>query len=79
MKKASEVEPIYVQFINRFKTEIAIRGLTQTEVADMLDTSDQCIRNWIYFRRQMSGEFVVKVGKIFNIDFSRFTLEGEDE
>lgn len=79
MKKASEVDPIYVQFVNRFKTEIAICGLTQAEVADMLDTSEMCIRNWIYLRRQMSGEFVVKIGKIFNIDFSRFTLEGEDE
>ena len=79
MKKANEVDPIYVQFIKEFKRQIALRNLTQTEVASMLDTSDICIRNWIYFRRQMSGEYVVKVCKIFGIDCSKFTLEEKYE
>ena len=79
MKKVNEANSIYIQFIKEFKKQIALRHLTQEQVADMLDTSDVCIQNWIYFRRQMGGEFVVKIGKIFNIDFSRFTLEGEDE
>ena len=79
MKKVNETDSIYAQFVKEFKKQIALRQLTQKQVADMLDTSDVCIQNWIYFRRQMGGEFVVKIGKIFNIDFSRFTLEGEDE
>lgn len=78
MRKMDKSNIAYVQFINEFKKQIAIHNLTQTKVADMLDTSETCIRNWIYFRRQMSGEFVVKAAILFNIDFSQFALEEED-
>lgn len=77
MKKAKEVDPIYIQFVQEFRKQIALNGLTLVEVADMLDTSDVCIRNWVTFRRQMSGEYVVKIGKIFNIDFDKFVLKGD--
>lgn len=62
-----QLDDSYVQFVYLFKKEIAARGLTHKQVAEMLNTSEMNLHNWLYFKRQMMGEFVVKIIMLFGL------------
>lgn len=62
-----QLDDSYIQFVYLFKKEIAVRGLTHKQVAEMLNTSEMNLHNWLYFKRQMMGEFVVKIIMLFGL------------
>ena len=61
----------YVKFVKQFMKEIAIRNMTQSDVAGMLNTSRSNIQNWVNLKNRMSGDFVFLIAKVFNISLDQ--------
>jgi putative transcriptional regulator len=53
---------------NRIKAALAEKGITNKELAELLDISDQTVSKWCTNNRQPSVEMLFEVGKVLKVD-----------
>lgn len=60
----------YRKFIKKLRREIAMQGMTQKEVAELLGCSKQAVNFWLNGRQAMRAHYLLAAAYHFGIDLN---------
>lgn len=66
----------YRKFIKKLRREIAMQGLTQKEVAEMMHVTQSMVSQWLNHFKVMHGDNLLKAAYMFGIDLN--SIVGSD-
>ena len=66
----------YRKFIKKLRREIAMQGLTQMEVAEMMGVTQSTVSSWLNHLKVMQAHNLLKAAYMFGIDLN--SIVGSD-
>lgn len=66
----------YRKFIKKLRREIAMQGLTQMEVAEMMGVTQSTVSSWLNRLKVMQADNLLKAAYMFGIDLN--SIVGSD-
>ena len=60
----------YRKFIKKLRREIAMQGLTQKEVAEMMGVMQSTVSSWLNHMKVMQADNLLKAAYMFGIDLN---------